>query len=230
MTKENALSRTLDESFTKFLNEMDKDSKRAAEPAVIVVRKSLPQILDEMEANIIAAAEASRRALEAAKAAGEAAGAATKVSGEAEKRAEEARRAGEKAAESATRAAASAAAKAEETAKSARKSAEEAARKAEEASRTANRAFLDIKAELLQPIKSLEERVKNLEDAIPMEEIVVLREISRDEAEREILKLFSKGKTLYYSDIAKQLGLDLKLVVEVCNELQKRKEIEVIDN
>ena len=67
MTKENALSRTLDESFAKFLNEMDKDSKRAAEPAVIVMRKSLPQILDEMESNIIAAAEAARRALEAAK-------------------------------------------------------------------------------------------------------------------------------------------------------------------
>lgn len=59
---------------------------------------------------------------------------------------------------------------------------------------------------------------------------VVLREISKEEAEKEILKLFSGGQVLYYSDIAEKLGLDLKLVVEICNELQSKGRIEVIDD
>ena len=51
--------------------------------------KPLPDILDEMDANIRAAAEAARRAEEAAKAAREAAKAATKASEIAEARADE---------------------------------------------------------------------------------------------------------------------------------------------
>lgn len=64
---------------------------------------------------------------------------------------------------------------------------------------------------------------------IEEEKIVVLREISKEEAEKEILELFSGGQVLYYSDIAETLGLDLQLVVEICNELQSTKEIEAID-
>jgi len=62
-----------------------------------------------------------------------------------------------------------------------------------------------------------------------VEKIVVLREISKEEAEKEISKLFSEGQVLYYSDIAQKLRLDLKLVVEICNELQSKGRIEVID-
>ncbi|GAG85395.1 unnamed protein product, partial [marine sediment metagenome] len=56
------------------------------------------------------------------------------------------------------------------------------------------------------------------------------REVSREEAEKDILGLFSQGQTLYYSDITEQLGLDLQLVVEICNELQSKREIEVVDD
>ena len=181
--------------------------------------RPLPEILDGIEANIRATTEAARRAEEAARAAREAAGAATKASTGAEKRAEEARKAGEKAAKQATRAAAEAASKAEKRARAALEAAEEAGRKTEE-----------IAATMLQRVELLEKRLKSLEDSIPTEEVVVLREISKEEAEKEILELFSKGHTLYYSDIAEQLGLDLKLVVEICNELQSRGEIEVIDD
>jgi hypothetical protein len=91
---------------------------------------------------------------------------------------------------------------------------------------------LDIvsKAELLQRIELLEERIKSLENALPKEKIVILREIPMEKAEKEILELFSKGQTLYYSDIAEQLGLDLKLVVEICNKLQTEGKIEVVDH
>jgi chromosome segregation ATPase len=171
----------------------------AEEHPKIMVRP-LPQIIDEIEANIGTATEAARRAEEAARAAREAAGAATKASEEAGKRATEAR-------------------KAERTVKVAIAAAEEATRKAEETAAT-----------ILQRIELLEKRLKSLENALPKEEVVVLREISKEEAEKEILELFSKGQTLYYSDIAEQLGLDLKLVVEICNELQSRGEIEVVDD
>jgi dCTP deaminase len=50
---------------------------------------------------------------------------------------------------------------------------------------------------------------------------VVLRAIPRSQAKDEILALFKKSrKTLFYSDLAEQLNLDLELVVELCNELE----------
>ena len=67
-----------------------------------IMSKPLPQILDEMDENIRAAAEAARKAEEAARAAKQAAGDAHRASTEAEKRAEEARQAGQMAAEKAT--------------------------------------------------------------------------------------------------------------------------------
>lgn len=71
---------------------------------------------------------------------------------------------------------------------------------------------------------------RGISDGEAIEKIVVLREISKEEAEKEILKLFSGGQVLYYSDIAEKLGLDLQLVVEICNELQSKGRIEVIDD
>src|SRR6266581_4234259 len=50
---------------------------------------------------------------------------------------------------------------------------------------------------------------------------VVLRAIPRNQAKDEILVLFKKSRrTLFYSDVAEQLNLDLELVVELCNELE----------
>ena len=42
----------------------------------------------------------------------------------------------------------------------------------------------------------------------------------RWEAKQKIERLFEKGKTLWYSDIAELLGLDLGLVVDICKELE----------
>jgi len=47
-----------------------------------------------------------------------------------------------------------------------------------------------------------------------------LRSIDRKEAMKEIQELFKEGETLYYSDIAERLKLDLELVVDICNELE----------
>lgn len=83
---------------------------------------------------------------------------------------------------------------------------------------------------LSQRVKELEKRMENLEEQLTEEEIVVLREISRDEAKSEIAQLFSKGETLYYSDIAKRLRIDLELIVDICQELLEEGEITVADD
>lgn len=59
------------------------------------------------------------------------------------------------------------------------------------------------------------------------EKTIVLREITKEEALNEIRNLFKKEETLYYSEIAEKLRLDLELVVEICNELMEKGEINI---
>ena len=54
-----------------------------------------------------------------------------------------------------------------------------------------------------------------------------VRDMTKKELKREIRELFFGGQTLYYSDIAEQLDVDLKSVVDVCRELQENGEIGV---
>ena len=54
-------------------------------------------------------------------------------------------------------------------------------------------------------------------------------EISREEAKKKVLKLFEEKGELDYVDIASALDLDLKLIVEICSELEREKRIEEID-
>lgn len=42
-----------------------------------------------------------------------------------------------------------------------------------------------------------------------------------------IIELLKKGKTLYYSDISIELGIDLEVVVGICNELYNEGKIEL---
>jgi regulator of replication initiation timing len=84
-------------------------------------------------------------------------------------------------------------------------------------------------ASLRQEIEQIKQKLSELEERIPEEKVIVLREISREEAKEEIRELFSNGRTLYYSDIAQELRLDLKLVVDICHELQESGEIGIDD-
>jgi len=91
------------------------------------------------------------------------------------------------------------------------------------------------KPDLYAEIEKLRARVASLEsqigafqtDGFDQSEVIVLRTIERDEAAQEILQLFRSGETLFYSDIAKRLQLDLQPVVEICQELIEAEEIEV---
>ncbi|MBL7126640.1 MAG: hypothetical protein ISS58_05485 [Dehalococcoidales bacterium] len=80
---------------------------------------------------------------------------------------------------------------------------------------------------LQEELKLTKQRLLELESSISGEEAIVIREITREEAKQEIRQLFKSGRTLYYSDIARELKLDLELVVEICNELQESGLVEV---
>ena len=80
---------------------------------------------------------------------------------------------------------------------------------------------------LRDAISRIEERLAGVEASLPNEKVTILRKVTKEEAKNEIKRLFSTGKTLYYSDIAQKLRLDLELVVDICNELQKQGEITI---
>ncbi len=67
---------------------------------------------------------------------------------------------------------------------------------------------------LAQRLESLEREVHS--------EVIQLRDIPRDQAKKEIKEFFEKTESpTYYSDVANALHLDLKFVVEICDELKK---------
>lgn len=51
------------------------------------------------------------------------------------------------------------------------------------------------------------------------DETIILREIGKDEARQEIIELFRSGRPLDQADLADELALELRLVMEICAEL-----------
>ena len=79
-------------------------------------------------------------------------------------------------------------------------------------------------------VAELEREVEELRGNLPDEEVIVLRTVTREQAKEEIRGIFASGETLYYSDIAERLSIDLELVVEICEELETEGDIEVDAN
>ena len=73
---------------------------------------------------------------------------------------------------------------------------------------------------LQEELRQARQKLAELKNRLSGEEVMVVRDITKEEAKEEIRQLFAKGQTLYYSVIVKELGLDLELVVDVCNELE----------
>lgn len=88
---------------------------------------------------------------------------------------------------------------------------------------------LIVATQMESRVAALEERVTRLEEHSE-EKVIELREITMDEARAEIVDLFAAGETLYYSDIADRLRLDLEMVVEICHKLQEEDVIYVADH
>ena len=78
---------------------------------------------------------------------------------------------------------------------------------------------------LRKEVDAIRKKLADLEERMPEHKVIVLREISREEARQEIRELFTNERAFYYSDIAEELQLDLKLVVEICHELEEAGEI-----
>ena len=78
-------------------------------------------------------------------------------------------------------------------------------------------------------VAELEEQVARLEEG-SVEKVIVLREITVEEARAEIIDLFATGETFYYSDISERLRIDLEMVVDICRELQQEGVIGVDDD
>ncbi|MFC1949739.1 hypothetical protein ACFLW0_06170 [Chloroflexota bacterium] len=80
---------------------------------------------------------------------------------------------------------------------------------------------------LREELRQARQKITELEKNLLGEEVMAVRDITKEEAKEEIRQLLKKGHTLYFSDIADKLRLDLEMVVDICRELQENKEIGV---
>jgi hypothetical protein len=69
-------------------------------------------------------------------------------------------------------------------------------------------------------LSDLRARVEALEASLS-EHVVVLRELSRDDAKRELIEFFRTHETAYPSDAAGELRLDAETVRDLCAELAR---------
>lgn len=89
-----------------------------------------------------------------------------------------------------------------------------------------NRELTEFNRALLSEMKKLVEHIAGQHP-----HTVLIRAIPREQAKDEILALFREAKkSLFYSDVAEALSLDLELVVELCNELEKEARIGVLSS
>lgn len=56
-------------------------------------------------------------------------------------------------------------------------------------------------------------------------EIIELQDISRDEAKKQIISYLKEHKTVYISQLAEQLRLDIELIIDITNELEQEGKI-----
>jgi hypothetical protein len=67
----------------------------------------------------------------------------------------------------------------------------------------------------------------NSQSMVNTMEKITVKETSREQEKEEIRTLFRNNGTLYYSDIVKRLGINLRTVVEICDELAAAGEIAI---
>ena len=80
---------------------------------------------------------------------------------------------------------------------------------------------------LKREMEELKTKLGEIEKGMSKERVIILRDITREQAKEEIRQLFKTGGTLYYSDVVRNLGIDLRTVIEICDELKENGEIVV---
>ena len=78
---------------------------------------------------------------------------------------------------------------------------------------------------LREELRQARQKLAELENRPSREEVMVVRDITKEEAKEEIRQLLKGGHTLYFSDIADELRIDLEMVVDICRELYNDQEI-----
>jgi len=51
--------------------------------------------------------------------------------------------------------------------------------------------------------------------------IIELQDISKDEAKKQIINYFKKHKTAWISELAENLLIDIELIIDITNDLEK---------
>ncbi len=84
-----------------------------------------------------------------------------------------------------------------------------------------SREAISLLKEIKEQLQVIALEMKNL-TPLQREELIVFRDITKDDAKREIKKYFKShhGDSIGYSDLVRDLKLDLKLIVELCSELE----------
>lgn len=72
---------------------------------------------------------------------------------------------------------------------------------------------------LKELVATLTARVTELEPEATEPDAIILREIPKEQAKKEIIQALEPGQPLDHADLAENLALDLPIVFEACNEL-----------
>lgn len=94
--------------------------------------------------------------------------------------------------------------------------------------------FNDFRHEITAKLETIFDRLSGIEKRIEsfsdIPKVVVIEEISREEAKKRISECLSKiDKKIYPSEIAERLHIDYDLCVEIVEELLKEGEIEIVE-
>lgn len=86
--------------------------------------------------------------------------------------------------------------------------------------------------QLINRVSKLEKEIEELKKANEPH-VIVLQEISREEAKHRIIELLdglNEGEQIYPDEIANKLSIDFLRIMDVLDELEKDKRIEVVNS
>lgn len=78
---------------------------------------------------------------------------------------------------------------------------------------------------VVELLEGISEAIGRLTPISAEENVIVLRSLEEEVAQREILDLLESEGPLFYSEISKRLRLDLQDVVRICNKLEEKDQI-----
>jgi oligoribonuclease (3'-5' exoribonuclease) len=75
-------------------------------------------------------------------------------------------------------------------------------------------------------LKETNERISSLERATGAPEMVIVEEMTKEEAKQKVIDYMREHKTSDIAELHKSIGCDIKLLVEIIDELRQEGKIE----